>query len=157
MSAPEFEIRPALKSDEGFVATGWVGTLRASSRASRQIPAHLHNSYGYELVRDTMPRCSVSIASPPGDAHTCYGFAAVEVSSTAPPTVHMVYVLRPFRRFGIATKLLEGVASVGTRVSCWSQDFNNWIFEKYPGLTHVPLHVSHWERSKDGERSEDAA
>lgn len=148
-SSLDYLVRPGTKADHPFVARSWVLTLRASSRAlKRANPATFfrhHHRVIDEMLAD--PAVRVRIATPPQDDFTILGFAVVQ----PPAIVHMVYVKAPFRRLGIATRLLAGAKSQGLVYTQLTKDVKDWVHDKYPGMMFDP----YWNEDMGHERRKD--
>lgn len=133
----EYVVRPGTEGDHPFVARSWVMSLRALDRFSKRAHTptffrHHHVAVGNLLRR---PEVKVRIAAPPDDDFTVLGFAVIQ----PPAIVHMVYVKAPFRRIGMASRLLAGAKSKGLTYTQVTRDVRDWIHDKYPGLVFDPF------------------
>lgn len=114
--------------NRAFIADSWTKTLRGSTKERRK--AQESSFFGHfnkhvdALLDDELTR--VRIATPPGDELMLYGYLV----HRPPDLLHMLYVKVPFRRRGIARRLLEGVEVKGAVLTQWSADLADWILPK---------------------------
>lgn len=145
-SGVEFVIRPGTKADQAFVARSWVLSLKGANRATKwaHTPTFLRHHHKVVDRLLALPTVRVRVAAPVDDDFTVLGFAVIE-----PPTlVHMVYVKAPFRRMGIASRLLTGAKPVGLVYTHMTKDARDWIHEKYAGMVFDP----YWDEDMNERR-----
>src|SRR4051812_7809003 len=101
-----FVIRKGTESDWPMVADAWANSHRASSRATKLSEPGLFFKHHHRLINSVLLdlETEIRIAAPPDDDFTVYGFAVLQRG-----LIHMVYVKKPFRRLGLARKLLSGI------------------------------------------------
>lgn len=140
---PEFVIRHGENGDEGFAAKCWVDTARGSTTATRNVDSGLFNEWHYSVVGNLLSRCQLRIAAPPNDdVGEIYGFVLYE-----PTAIHMVYVKKTWRKFGIAKRLLGSMLEGDICFSTWSQDVGSWILSKYRNARYVPYWLAPGDKS----------
>lgn len=102
-------IRPAIESDQVFIADSWCSSFRTAHAAGLILMddwrAVMGRTIGRLLAR---PGVRTLVAAHPGAAEGAdiYGWIAVDTTEQ-PPLVLYAYVKGPYRRMGIATRLLE--------------------------------------------------
>lgn len=134
----EVAVRPMGAGETSFVVGAWSDSaLGATPHRGGLAPGYVPWLCSY--LEKLLKACEVRIAAEP-DLHgfverpRLYGCAVLE-----PDCIHMVYVVKPFRRQGIARRLLASV-DIGSRwFSTHTQDVTNWIREKYPGMKYRPF------------------
>lgn len=126
-----FIIRKGTEADWAMVADAWANSHRASSRATKLSDPACFFRHHHRIIDSVLkdPRTEVRIAAPPDDDFTVYGFAVLQ-----PGLVHMVYVKKPFRRLGLARKLLAGVRLDDSTFTYWTRDVTEWIHDKHRKL-----------------------
>lgn len=129
---PAVQLRKGLPSDEGFVARSWAETVRGSAWQHRVIDSAAFSKAHYDFAGRLLKRCALTVAGPPDDDTTIYGFMLRE-----PGTVHLVFVTKPWRRLGIASQLLER-AHADDSHTLWTQDWAQWGRDRWPGRRYVP-------------------
>lgn len=129
-------VRPGGESDWPMVADAWVQSHRASSRATKISEAGTFFPHHHRMVDRLLKAedLEVRVAAPRDDDFTAYGFAVLQ-----PGLCHMVYVKMPFRRLGIAKRLLSGIQTEGLVFTYWTSAVGEWIYDKYPGLKYNPF------------------
>lgn len=126
----DFVIRPYATTDRAFVADAWLNSLRAGTEEANSSDWQAFKARKNLLI-DTIlddARTLVSIAAPKEDALTIYGYLV----GRAPTTLHMLFVKKPFRRQGVATRLLTtaGVELGAATCTQWTRDLGEWILKK---------------------------
>lgn len=104
MSNQRVEIRSANKDDIPFVYSTWLRSYKHSSPVTRCIRSDAFYA-GHQKILDSIlssEGVTVVIACDREDLNLIFGFLAYE-----PEIVHFVYIKKPFRKMGIAKKLLE--------------------------------------------------
>lgn len=107
---PALAFRDALDEDRPLVLDSWLASFRNAHAAGLISMESWRSVMGPQIVRMLRrPGVRVVVAYKPGEAlgADAYGWAAVELRNNQPPLVLYVYVLQPYRRFGIARRLLE--------------------------------------------------
>lgn len=123
-------IRNWTSTDRAFIADAWLHTLRGSSQEAKHAEWGsfcVHHNRCIDAILDDSST-SVSIAAPAGDDVTIFGYL---VHSPVERLIHMAFVKKPFRRQGIAKKLLSGIKLEGSSFTQWSRDAENWILPKF--------------------------
>ena len=107
---PALAFREALDADRPLVLDSWLASFRNAHAAGLIAMADWRDVMGPQVVR-MLRRPGVRVvvaygptADPGGDA---FGWAAVEHRAQLPPLVLYVYTLHPYRRLGIARRLLQ--------------------------------------------------
>jgi GNAT superfamily N-acetyltransferase len=140
---PVYVIREGTEAHNDFVAKSWVETFRGGDKAHRYIEPGFFNRSIYPEIEEILLRAEVRVAGPVDDETTVYGFAVLE-----PGTVHMVYVRKPWRRYGIAKALLTDVDLPSSDWTTQSMDFREWIRFRYPMRGYRPFWMK--ERNQNG-------
>lgn len=132
----DFVVRPGTEQDWAMVADAWANSHRASSRATKLSEPAAFFRHHHRIIDGVLhaPSTEVRIVAPPDDDFTVLGFAVLQ-----PRLVHMVYVKKPFRRLGLARKLLEGVRLEECQFSYWTRDVGEWIHDKFPAMRFNPF------------------
>ncbi len=121
-------IRGFTGTDRAFVADAWLNSLRAGTEETRRadwdaFKAH-HNAAIDRILDDAAT--VVSIAAPAGDDLTIYGFLV-----RRPGAFHMLFVKKPWRRMGVAKRLLDGAELDGAVFTQWTRDVGEWILPRF--------------------------
>lgn len=109
---PSFRIRPGLVTDEGYIANSWIGSFMGSSKYAKRLQGRLVHGFCRPLVSELIKRAAITVAAPEDDDQTIYGYMV-----SGPGIIHMVYVRKEWRRYGIATALVAGVDLARTAYS----------------------------------------
>ena len=131
---PVYVIRAGQASDKPFVAQCWAREFRASEGWVRQIDSDFITRCIYPRIEEILNRADVRVAGPPEDETTVYGFSVVE-----PGLVHLVYVRRAWRRMGIATALLAGIALSKYKWTTQTREWLEWARHKYELESYQPF------------------
>lgn len=128
-----------------MVIKSWVESIRGN-RAMRSIDQTLFGSWARGIVTRLLPHCNVTIAAHPDNGDDVLGFKV-----TQGPYMHLTYVRAPWRRKGIAKRLLgETWDSSRTVLTWWTRDVHDWAWEKWPGMKFVPVYMLDQPGSSDG-------
>lgn len=126
----QFIVRPYAATDRAFVADSWLNSLRAGTEESKvadwQSFKAKKNAHIDRILDD--PRTTVRIAAPAGDDLTIYGYLV----GRSPAVLHMLFVKKPFRRQGVASKLIDDAKVNLPNAICteWTADLGDWILKK---------------------------
>lgn len=127
-------LRQATSDDLPFVYNSWLKAYKHSSRFAQRITNEVFFKYHHQVIDRILARgAKVLIATPENDEHTILGYIVYEPYNAL--VLHFCYVKMPFRRFGVAHKLLSPLLSEaglnGTLVtfSHWTKDMD-WASEK---------------------------
>ena len=110
MRQPALAFREALDSDRALVLDSWLASFRNAHAAGLIAMADWRPVMGPQVVRLLQrPGVTVLVAYHPGEdsGADAYGWAAVELRTSRPPLVLYAYTKQPYRRLGIARRLLE--------------------------------------------------
>ncbi len=108
MSASELrvEIREGKPEDEAFIFQTWLLGMKKASYEVRRMRDGVYFARWHRLIEDILERgATVLVACPPGDPDTILGYVVAETAREK-PVIHFCYVKLPWRRLGIATKLI---------------------------------------------------
>lgn len=132
-----YVIRLGGKTDWPMVADAWVNSHKASSRATKLSEPGRFFKHHHRIIDGVLKdeETEVRVAAPPDDDFTVFGFAVLQRG-----LIHMVYVKKPFRRLGLARKLLTGIRLDETAFTYWTRDVGEWIHDKFPKMKFNP----HW-------------
>jgi len=104
-AAIDIVVRDGRPDEEALVYKSWVGTY-SSSLFARGISRGLFEERHTKLVRDILKRGGViRVAHAAEEPDAILGWAVIE----RPNVLHYVYVKEPFRRLGIARRLVAEV------------------------------------------------
>jgi len=98
------EIRRATKRDIPFITSSWLKSFRDGYWA-RGIPNNIYYYNQHKILEQLLPKGIVLVACNEQDPDQILGYVCAEVVDTA-LVIHYMYVKHPFRKFGIATKLV---------------------------------------------------
>lgn len=126
----EFVTRPYVVTDRAFVADAWLNSLRAGTEEAGTSDWQAFKASKNALIDRVLDdaRTHVLIAAPKDDALTIYGYLV----GRAPSVLHMLFVKKPFRRQGVAKRLLTvaGVELGQAVCTQWTRDLGEWILKK---------------------------
>ena len=127
-----FALRPATPGDRAFVADSWRNSIRAATDESLAIDwesFRAHHDARIDAILDSKDT-RVTIAHPPGDDVTIYGFIADGGDSV----VHMIFVKAAWRRQGIASALWGTRDHRNVTVTAWTSHMSKWIWPRFGPL-----------------------
>lgn len=131
----EIELRVAKPEDLNFIFATWLKSYRHSSQFARRISNTVFFTWHHKVIERLIGRgAQISVAHPKGEPDVILGYGCAELFD-GQPVVHFIYVKKPFRRMGVATKLLEGLTP--TLFTHWTAD-TEWIVKKRPELMYNP-------------------
>jgi GNAT superfamily N-acetyltransferase len=125
-AAPVYLLRGGVPSDDGFILKTWVEALRSGLASFRRTKSEAVYAWAFPQVSRILSRAQVTVAAPPGDGETIYGYAVRE-----PGIIHMTYVREPWRGLGIGRALLKDVDISHQQFSTWTTAVNEWAWAKY--------------------------
>lgn len=96
-------IRLKESKDEPFIYNSW---LQSNKSRHPNIPSSDYYSLYKKIIADVLYKSIVVIACDPQDPEFIYGYAVIRPIDDV-KIIHYVYVKKPFRRFGVAKKMLE--------------------------------------------------
>lgn len=112
-----FPIRPALQSDRNYIIKSWVRSL------SNQFPFSEMSSNAIakysKRVEALLDSCVTIVACDEQNSDVVYGFACGEKGlylGVDSPTLHYVWVRKPFRLYGIASSLVRKIFPDGDKL-----------------------------------------
>lgn len=108
-----FTVRPACTDDVGLILNSWLKSYR-QSEAARTVTNEIYYSENIgEKARivSLMRKGQTLVACDPTEQDIVFGWVCAD--AVIPPVVHYVYVKSPYRRRGLARKLLKA-AGVGS-------------------------------------------
>jgi ribosomal protein S18 acetylase RimI-like enzyme len=115
----EVSLRPAHAADTAFVVDSWLKSFRSSSG---DVPGPIYWRSHREVVDALLQRANVLVACNPEDASQIFGWAAFEKRAGV-LVLHYLYVKEPFRRYGIATRLLRTLSAKGCQYTHHTKAF----------------------------------
>lgn len=106
-------VRPMGADDMGFVCNTWVRCLEETPLADTEMRPVIYKMIKRVLER---PETCCTLACDALDKTTIWGFAVLE-----PDVLHIVYVRRSLRGFGLATMLLDGFKGDKCSMKFWKR------------------------------------
>jgi GNAT superfamily N-acetyltransferase len=100
----EIKIRPYSSADTSFVMDSWLKSYRLNSfdNAVVSVPPSIYFAKHRNLIASAIDRCDVLVATPSDADDTILGWACMDRE-----VLHYVYVKERFKRWGVASRLLE--------------------------------------------------
>lgn len=131
-------IRPGTESDHGAVMDSWLKNYRSAYTAGLIAPERWADVMRIE-IQAILDRAQLLVANTEARLSTL-GWVCFE----APRLLHYIYVFKPYRERGVATKLLAetGLLDYFT-FSCRTRDFDNFIRPHYPCSKFDPTFARH--------------
>lgn len=122
-AAPPIVLRPPRKEEEAFIYAGWIRSCLSypPARVWSDDRHRLHTKYLDSGWADTLKRrvawhlLDTVVATAEGAPNALIGFI-----SATPRVVHFVYVEGPFRRRGVARRMVALVAPGAIAYSHWT-------------------------------------
>jgi GNAT superfamily N-acetyltransferase len=111
MSEALFRIRPIKSADENFIRNSWLKRFREAISA-RLVTDKVYFGVQHDVITKILAQSGLKAyaAVDPKDEDHIYGYiVAEERAGLDALLLHWVYVKGPFRRFGVARKLLQEV------------------------------------------------
>lgn len=101
-------IREGDDEDTHFILDSWLNDFRTYGHGMKHVRTDAFFAHHRPIVERTLARhgsgLRIAVATPLEASETILGYLVC-----SPSTAHYVYVKGPFRRFGIATRLLESL------------------------------------------------
>lgn len=131
----EFSTRDGIESDLNFLLATWLKSHKHSGHGMKRVHPAAYYRHHHPLVEAILSRgARVRVATPAGDDETILGYAVSE-----PGVLHYVYVKLPFRRFGIAMRLIGEMHSEVKQYSYFcDSDAAHALIRKLSHLTYNP-------------------
>lgn len=128
--------RPAGQADVPFVLNSWLQSY-ARAPLALAVPREAYWRGHHDLVLAILGRCETTVACAPSDPDAIMGWATTWAGG-----VHYVYVKFPYRRLGIARRLLEHLPERSrythqTAIVASLPVPREWEFDPYPAWSHV--------------------
>ena len=98
------QIRKAQKSDIPFITSSWLRSNRDGFMV-RSVPNTVYYYKHHKILESLLPRGIVIVACNEEDPDQILGWCCAEVLDTA-LVIHYIYIKQPFRRFGIASRMI---------------------------------------------------
>ena len=128
-------VRRAVPDDLGFIFSTWLKHYKQHSDLTKHITNSVFYVKYHKIIEKLLAKSLVVVAHPPGRPEVILGYAALEMLT--PPVVHWVYVKGPWRRFGIARLLLEGLDVAHCSFTHWTRDIESFR-ERWPTAVYDP-------------------
>jgi GNAT superfamily N-acetyltransferase len=98
-----FRIRPGLTSDEPYIFTTWLKSLRYTNSWFKLIDQQSYFKTYHQVIERILerPTITVNVACLADDDDVILGYSVLE-----PQILHWVFVKEPWRRIGIASDLI---------------------------------------------------
>lgn len=107
---PKLRFRPLRNEDKDFIYHSWLKNYK-NSRFAKQIPHDLFYKHHTPIVHDIVEHEEVIVACNPDDIDHIYGYLVGEYVEEG-ACIHWIYVKGSFKRFGIATALIEKLLDI---------------------------------------------
>lgn len=104
--APEIGIREFAPGDEAFVYETWLKGAKRACYDFKRVRDSVYYPRQHDVVERALNRSRVLVAHPAGDPDTILGYVVAEPTRT-PAVIHWCFVRLVWRRFGIASRLIE--------------------------------------------------
>lgn len=127
-TTPPCTIRPLDAKDEDFVLDSFLHSYRQSIDV-QSVPNQLYFEGARKLFSRVFMQAEFRVACDPEDENEIYGWIAFTPLSDTFTLVYWTHVKIMFRRFGIATRLLEPIAHTRILYPFRSRD-TVWVREK---------------------------
>ena len=139
----EIEVRPGTPADHPFVGASWLKCLWKNSPFAKGVAHDTFFAHHKPLVERALVRASVLVAHPHGDPDTIVGYLVHEAAADGRACVQWVYVRAPWRRVGIARRLLQAARLDLSKAFYTLASYDAApLLRKYPGLEANPyLHL----------------
>lgn len=134
----DIKIRKSNNDDFSYILVSWARHFKFSSIFARKISPAIYFSNHHKVIKKILNRKTthVLIAHLPDDPDVIIGYLVYEGVESR-PTIHMIYVKRAFRKFGVATELLNGFRLRNAMFTHWTNDLK-WIKQKAVSLQFNP-------------------
>jgi GNAT superfamily N-acetyltransferase len=124
------QMRDGTPSDLEFIFSTWLRSMWASDPMLRHMARRDFFPAQHRVIERLLSRgATVRVAHLEGAPHVILGYTVTE----RPGVLHWVYVKQDFRGFGIATRLLDGLA--WARYTHWTPDLRRIL---RPGVLFNP-------------------
>lgn len=142
-AGPAVQLRPAALGDLALIMSSWIGEYREGP-IGRLMTDTRYYAEVRPIVERLVTRLPPLVACDPGNPDTIYGWACGE-RVTSDLVVHFLYVRGPWRRWGIARKLLAALGyQAGERVIVTHPTRYSLLFSRGEGSHKRPsIRVSH--------------
>lgn len=105
-----YTLRPANGTELNFILSSWVRSFKRSTFAAK-IPWDIYKERHDAAIKSIMVSgAEFTVACNPEDESQAFGWISFHRTPSM-PVIHYVYVKEPFRRFKIATGLIQSVGS----------------------------------------------
>jgi GNAT superfamily N-acetyltransferase len=98
------QLRRARKADIPFITSSWLKSFRDAPFMG-SCPNDIYFFDQHRVIESLLPRCITLVAVNEDDSDQILGWCAAELIDTA-LVVHYMYVKHPFRKLGIAKRML---------------------------------------------------
>lgn len=114
VSETSVTLRPVAPADEPLVFSSWLRSYRTAP-AVAQVRGPVYFANQRRVIERILLRAQVLVACSPSEPTDVFGYAVCERTASG-LVVHWLYVKHPFRRLGVAGRLLSaaGAGDVAT-------------------------------------------
>lgn len=98
-------LRAGQAADHALVYATWLRSFRKLSDFAKPVPSEIYYAAQHDRIERLLSRGNLELAVLPGDDVTALGYVVTEG-----PVLHWLYVKGPWRRLGVAGRLLAGKA-----------------------------------------------
>lgn len=138
-------IRDAGKDDWAFLVASWLQNYRRESYFAARITDVVFYAKHHKVIESIVARSKTLVSCLASDPSEILGVLVCEAS---PPTLHWVYVKKSYRRWGIASRLIQHsglpIDLAGVRIShptkMWftTKQHGPGLEDKFPRAIHDP-------------------
>lgn len=104
---PEIAYRVGCPQDLPFIWNSWLKSYRDNNELAKAIASETYFTEHRRLIGALCDRSAVLVACSPDHPEQIYGYAVFEAFTGPMLVMHYIYVKQTYRRFGIASELLE--------------------------------------------------
>ena len=134
----QIAVRQGVTADVPFIFSSWLKSYRANSPFARSVSERIYFDREHAIIERILARGRTLVAHVEGDPDTILGYLVAE-QFAIPAVAHWLYVKGPWRRAGIASKLVE--ASGLDMADCHythQTKATGYLLHRWPGLTFDP-------------------
>ena len=97
-----YHIRPANETDTNRIYSDWLRSYRQNSTTLKDLSEKIFFNEHRKVITDIIKRGKVLVLADKLDDYVVAGFICFE-----PQILHYIYIIKDFRKLGLATELME--------------------------------------------------